>query len=228
MTKLLQSFIPRLKQHLLPRIRAQLSEVNGWDMSDSLGDWRGVVLKHDRFYSHNIMRVNYTTYDVRREEDVIHAGTSRCDVMMLNSAFTEDPNKHPFCYARVLGIFHANVVYLGEQNQDYRPQRLEFLWVRWYNVEEGVRSGWKTWKLDRAHFPPMVDNEDVFGFLNPVDILRGCHIIPAFSGGQVHPDGKLFSYLSQDQNDWSFYYINRYVDAIRLFCRISFVALVCC
>jgi hypothetical protein len=184
---------------------------------EPLGDWRAVVLKHDRFYQHNTMHTSYTTYDVRRGEDVIHAGPPHCDIMTLNSAFSEDSSEHPFCYARVLGIFHANVVYLGEQNQDYRPQRLEFLWVRWYNVEEGVRSGWKAWKLDRIRFPPMVDNVHAFGFLDPVDVLRGCHIVPAFSGGQVHPDGKLFSNLSQDQNDWFSYYINRCVDAVSFF-----------
>ena len=31
----------------------------------------------------------------------------------------------------------------------------------------------------------MVDNVDAFGFLNPVDVLHGCHIISAFLGGQV-------------------------------------------
>jgi hypothetical protein len=190
---------------------------NNDNPGEPLGDWRAVALKHDRFYKHNIMHVNYTTYDVRRGEDVIHAGSSHSDIMALNSAFTEDSSKHPFCYARVLGIFHANVVYLGEQNQDYRPRRLEFLWVRWYSVEEGVRSGWKTWKLDRIRFPPMVGNVDAFGFLDPADALRGCHTIPAFSGGRIHPDGKLFSNLSQDQNDWFSYYINRCVDAVRLF-----------
>ena len=135
--------------------------------------------------------------------------------MMLNSAFAEDLSKHPFCYARILGIFHANIIYLGEQNLDYRPQRLEFLWVRWFNIEEWVQSGWKAGKLDRVHFPPMVDNVDAFGFLDPVDVLHGCHVIPAFSRGQVHPDGKLFSNLAQDQNDWFVYYINRCVSPIK-------------
>jgi hypothetical protein len=98
----------------------QLAKVNGWDMenSESLGDWRGVVLKNDRFYKHNIMCFNYTTYDVQQAEDMIHAGTSHCDIMMLNSAFAEDPSEHPFSYAWILGIFHANIIYLREQNLD--------------------------------------------------------------------------------------------------------------
>lgn len=193
---------------------------------EPLGDWQGVVLKHDRFYKHNTIRVHYTTYDVRRGEDVIHAGSSHSDIMTLNSAFAEDPTQHPFCYARVIGIFHANVVYIGEQNLDYRPRRLEFLWVRWYNIEEGIQSGWKTRKLDRVHFPPMTSNEDALGFLDPADVLRGCHIIPAFSSGLMHPDGKPFSRLSQDQNDWLAYYINRCVGIIRLFLFLLCIILI--
>jgi hypothetical protein len=222
----LQGFIPRLKQHLLPRIRASLAKANGWEVDgncpatllnpdEPLGDWRAVVLKLDRFYKHNTMHINYTTYDVRRGEDVIHVGTSRCDIMVLNPAFAEDANEHPFCYAHVLGIFHANVVYLGEQNLDYRPWRLEFLWVRWYGIERGVRSGWKALKLDRVRFPHMADSLDAFGFLDPIDVLRGCHVVPAFSRGRVHPDGKSFSNLAQDKNNWSMYYINRYADAVK-------------
>jgi hypothetical protein len=187
------------------------------DEPPALGDWQSVVLKHDRFYKHNIMRLNYTTYDVRREEDTIHAGISHCNVMTLNSAFADDSRKHPFCYAHVLGIFHANVVYLGEQNLDYRPRRLEFLWVRWYSVDEDVQSGWKGLKLDRIRFPPITNNTEAFGFLDPVDVLRGCHVIPAFSQGKVHPDGRHFSGLARDQNDWIVYYINRYLGAIKFF-----------
>jgi hypothetical protein len=32
-----------------------------------------------------------------------------------------------FCYAHVLGIFHANVMYLGEGTKDFAPRRLDFL-----------------------------------------------------------------------------------------------------
>ena len=221
-----------MKQHLLLRIRLQLAEANGWTVGgllhldnpiQSLGDWQAVVLKHDRFYKHNVMRINYTTYDVRRGDDMINTRTSHCDIMTLNSAFGEDPSEHPFCYAHVLGIFHANVVYLGEQNLDYRPRRLEFLWVRWYRVESGFRSGWKALKPDRVHFPLMAGNPDAFGFLDPADVLRGCHVIPAFCQGRVHPDGKQFSGISQDKNDWSAYYVNRYVEAFEFqLCSHSF------
>jgi len=36
--------------------------------------------------------------------------------------------------------------------------------------------------LDTVRFVPMAD-EDVFGFVDPADVLRGCHVIPSFADG---------------------------------------------
>ena len=95
-------------------------------LTGTLDEWQAVTLKHERVYKHNIMRINYTRYDVHRDEDVIHVGTSRhCNIMMLNPTYTPGSsvpgNNHPFCYTRVLGIFHANVMYIGRGNTDYCP-----------------------------------------------------------------------------------------------------------
>jgi hypothetical protein len=67
----------------------------------------------------------------------------------------------------------------------------------------------------------MAGNVDAFGFLDPLDVLWGCHVIPAFSSGQVHPDGKLFSKLAGDQNDWFVYCINWCVSSIKFFPALS-------
>lgn len=169
-------------------------------------DWLSVLLRNDRMYRHSIMRINYTTYDVRRDEDVIHTGTSHCNVMVLSSD-TSTSNGHPFWYARVLGIFHANVIYIGQGNNDYSPRRLEFLWVRWYEVEHHAKH---THELDRVHFPS-VAHSDSFGFLDPADVLRSCHVIPLAKMGLKYPvSGVGISALSQDDKDWNAYVINRY------------------
>ena len=34
-----------------------------------------------------------------------------------------------------------------------------------------------------------MDEEDAFGFVDPKDVLRGCHILPRFAAGKRHPDG---------------------------------------
>jgi hypothetical protein len=74
------------------------------------------------------MRINYITYDIRRKQKKINPATTHCDIMVL--ADNDDDSDHPFLYAKVLGIFHANVIYMGSQLVDYHPHRLKFLWVQ--------------------------------------------------------------------------------------------------
>src|SRR5262245_58580215 len=94
-------------------------------------------------YQHQVMRVNYTTYDVRREEDVINPNTDHCNIMLLSADNVGSPT-HRYIYARVLGIYHVNVIYVGSGNGVYQEQRMEFLWVRWYShiSGESVQKGW--------------------------------------------------------------------------------------
>jgi hypothetical protein len=69
-------------------------------------------------------------------------------------------------------------------------------------------SGWNARKLDRVQFASITD-DDAFGFVDPSDILRGCHIVPAFASGRLHADGKGLSHCAQDSMDWAAYYVNR-------------------
>jgi hypothetical protein len=170
-------------------------------------EYDSVLFKSDRIYKHKLMRFHHTTYDVRRAQDLINPSTSRSNVMMLNGGAAA--LIHPFCYARVLGIYHANVIYTGPGMLDYRPRRLDFLWVRWYQYDEGP-SGWDVCRLDRLSFPPMA-GEDAFGFLDPSDVLRGSHIIQAFALQKRHPDAIGLSRCAQDSGDWNAYYVNRYI-----------------
>ncbi|EGN99376.1 hypothetical protein SERLA73DRAFT_28488, partial [Serpula lacrymans var. lacrymans S7.3] len=55
---------------------------------------------------------NYTTYDVHRVQDIINPRTSHCNVMLLSPCDDTGTQSHPFCYVRVLGIYHANIVYV--------------------------------------------------------------------------------------------------------------------
>ena len=82
-------------------------------MEETLGNWNAVVFHKGCIYQHKTMGLNYTTYDVRRDQDIIHPSTSQCNVMSLDSDASDDD--HPFQSARVLGIFHTNVIYLGDE-----------------------------------------------------------------------------------------------------------------
>lgn len=79
--------------------------------------------------------------------------------------------------------------------------------MRWY---EEVPADSGVIMLDRLRFPSL-DNEDSFGFLDPADVLRATHLIPCFSKGMRHKDGKGLSGTAGDKGDWREYYVNRQV-----------------
>lgn len=159
-------------------------------------------------YRHKLARFNYTTYDIRRNQDVINPTTSHRDIMLLAKHDRSGDNAHPFLYARVLGIYHVNVVYTGEAALDYNPRRIEFLWVRWFKYVGTRPTRWSDLRLDSVAFPPMRD-ESAFGFVDPGDVLRGCHILPSFSSGRLHSDGIALSRNANDACDYSRYFVNR-------------------
>lgn len=181
--------------------------------SDEIGsiDPDSIILKGDRMYPHRLMRVNYTTYDVRRSQDVINSANSHHNIMLLADS---DPSIRPanevefFKYTRVLGTFHVNVIYVGPGSVGLQSQRMEFLWVRWYEVVGKGNSGWEHSKLDRLRFPPVTQN-DAFGFVDPSEVIRGCHVIPRFMLGRRYSNGQGISYSGKDSEDWVEYYINR-------------------
>jgi len=209
----------KLRAHLLPRIRSHLQGQNlqsdlktpsscGSDPSSSEAqtELNFVLFKDNRIYSHKLARIYYTTYDMRRSEDVINPRTSHCDIMLLapmESDVATSGSFHPFLYARVLGIFHTNVIYNGPGMISYEAMRLDFLWVRWFDM-----SHTSNLSLDRLVFSPMA-SENAFGFVDPGLVLRGCHLLPAFSVGKHHLDGIGLSRNARDAQEWKAYFVNR-------------------
>ena len=59
------------------------------------------------------MRVNYTTYDVRHDQDTISTGNHH-DVMVLSGE--SEAGAHPYWYAHVLGIFGPYQINLMNSN----------------------------------------------------------------------------------------------------------------
>jgi hypothetical protein len=118
--------------------------------------------------------------------------------------------QHHFLYARVLGAYHANVIYTGPGMRDYEARRFDFLWVRWFEVTNLGSSGWSRSTLDSVHFPP-IHGANSFGFVDPKEVLRGCHILPGFAKGRRHVDGVGISRCAKDSKDYKSYYVGRYV-----------------
>ncbi|KIM66060.1 hypothetical protein SCLCIDRAFT_111658 [Scleroderma citrinum Foug A] len=114
---------------------------------------------------------------------------------------------HPFLYARVLGIFHVDVIYTGPGSKDYVARCLEFLWVHWFEVRD-VLLGWEHTTLDSLRFVLMTE-KDAYGLVDLFNVLRGCHLIPAFASGRMHPDSISVSQNARDGADWKYYCVNR-------------------
>ncbi|KIJ58045.1 hypothetical protein HYDPIDRAFT_34552 [Hydnomerulius pinastri MD-312] len=218
-----KDFMVKLKKHLLPRIQQIHRENKCMDMTlqtprsslecpdndpSLFAMLTQVIFKGNRIFWHNICQINYTTYDLRREMETVNPNCDHRDVMLL--ADTDGTTSHPFSYARVLGIYHANVIYTGPTARDYLSRRIEFLWVRWFEVTKSP-AGYDHCALDKVKFVPMA-RSDTFGFVDPSDVLRCCHLIPAYAKGRLHPDGAEISRSARDSEDWKFYYINRFVD----------------
>lgn len=156
------------------------------------------------------MRINFTTYDCRRDQDTINVGT-HSDIMVLANQDEDPDNVHPYWYARIIGIFHALVQQVGLGSTS-AYEHMDFLWVRWYGLDVRVRSGFKAHRLHQIGF---LDGNDLgaFGFVDPQDLIRAVHLIPAFKFG------KTSSLLSQSiarredegGEDYERYYVNMYV-----------------
>ncbi|KAF7985614.1 hypothetical protein HWV62_3931 [Athelia sp. TMB] len=215
----IEGFYKKLKTHLLPRVLAKLHDKKDIDrqklpQAEQCDGDSVISFNKNTMYQHRIMRVNYTTYDVRRDQDLVNGHSAHCNIMVLSQP-TEESNTNnvsSYRYARVLSTYHVNVGYNGPGRPDYHElHKMEFLWVRWYDEVGKPETGWAHQRLGRLRFAP-VDDDDAFGIVNPDDVLRGCHIIPRFHLNKVHVEGTGHSPLAKDASDWKEYYVNCFVD----------------
>ena len=172
-------------------------------------DRNSIRILNNRIYSAKVLRVNYTTYDVRRDQDSMNPRT-HCDIMVVSPE--KEDGAHPFWYAHVLGVFHTDVLHVGPASRNRSVQRMEFLWVRWFGVEQDYRSGCHVARLPKIGFVP---DDSAFGFLDPSLVLRGCHLVPAYANGRTSTLLRTVSTtaarLPGETDDWTNYYVVMYV-----------------
>lgn len=157
-----------------------------------------------------MLRVNYTTYDVRRDQDSMNPRTN-CNVMVLSRE--TEPGAHPYWYAQVLGVFHAQVLHTGRAAKNRSIQHMEFLWVRWFGMVPDHRYGLRIARLPKIGFIPDTDSLS-FGFIDPSIVLRGCHLIPAFIDGKTTQLLKALHTAGRppgQTEDWEAFYVMMYV-----------------
>lgn len=201
----IKDFVPRLKDHLLNRLLNRNYDGDEELFSDA--DRNTVRIIDNRVFSAKVLRINYTTYDIRRDQDSMNPRT-HCDVMVTSPE--TGPNAHPFWYARVLGIFHIRVLHTGPAATNRSVQRMEFLWVRWFGAEPAHQYGFKVARLPKIGFVEETDLS-AFGFLDPSLVLRGCHLVPAFADGRTSALLKTPHTAArppEESDDWAAFYVN--------------------
>ena len=198
-----QDFLPRLKNHLLARLLGR--EYDGDELDFTVQERNTVIIEQDTIYRHKVIRVKYMTYDLRQNQDSLNPRTRNADFVILAPKVNED--SHPDWYGRILGIYHANVYHVGRSSQS---RKMEFLFVRWFGRDTTPTPGWKTKRLHRLAFVPG-NGEQAFGFINPSQIIRAVHLIPAFKWGKV-TDLLAKSIIARGildpVQDWQLYYVS--------------------
>ncbi|KAG8727267.1 hypothetical protein FRC10_006273, partial [Ceratobasidium sp. 414] len=166
-------FILQLKRHLLACF------LGSRDHPDFSDDKLGLIqLQKGRMYRHRTLRVNYTTYDVLRDQDVINPSTPHC-FALLPAESAPGSEDHPYIYAKILGVYHARVSY-GRN----LPRRMDFVHVRWLYYDYERPGGWETNQLDRLSYIKCETDQDIadsFDFIDPKNIIRAAHLIPEFA-----------------------------------------------
>jgi hypothetical protein len=81
-----------------------------------MGDWTNVTLHNDQIYTHQLMQISYTTYNICHKDDVVRIKADPnvmvlkdCDTLARPPDVGNGSQASPYRYACVLGIFHADV-----------------------------------------------------------------------------------------------------------------------
>ena len=127
-----QDFLPRLRTHLLSHVldclQLDINVQSSLPTNTEHASTTHVLIYHDQLYTHKIIKFNFTTYDMRRDQDVVNPGTLHCNVMVLAQPNSHQlPDEPPFLYGHILGVFHVNVIYNGPGAVDYDSQRFDCL-----------------------------------------------------------------------------------------------------
>ena len=171
-------------------------------------DQNSICFVGSKIYSVQTCCIYYMSYDLQRECDTVNPRTH--PDIMLRSPITEG---EPYWYARVLGIYHANVwaenpAICGGRN----ARHMDFLWVCWFGKEPGYHSGFCQAHLPKIGFVESTD-DFTFSFIDPANVVCGCHLILAFSAGQStdllpHSCSAAQRANPEDVDDWLNFYVN--------------------
>jgi hypothetical protein len=184
---------------------------DGDEIEYSEEDRDSVQFVGHRLYRHKTLCINYTTYDLRRQQDSINPRTHLEIMLLSHEELRDEIDTHPYWYARVVRIFHVDVVHVGPKSTSSDKRQINFLWVRWFGRDISFKVGWTAKWLHHLGFLD-ASNPGAFGFLDHAMVNRGVHIIPAFAHGQTNeflsPPQSVAQLPLQEASDWHYYYVN--------------------
>lgn len=94
-------------------------------------------------------------------------------------------------------------------NGQTKYHTVEALYIRWLAPLADHQSGMNCARLPKVAFVDETD-QDAFGFLDPGQVIRGAHLIPAFASGRGTSSlchGNSFARQSDELDDWEAYYV---------------------
>jgi len=158
----------------------------------------------ERLNLHYSLRINYTSYDMRRQQDCIRP--------FLRITPTSVKRNSDRCFVvlaaeEVMTTFHVLARLRSDPGADYK--RLDVVWLRWLGDEPGYKSGFQAERLERVGFVPDDGRMGPFGFVDPNGIIRGASLQPVFELGRRF-DLLERSFCQDTDGDWGFF------DVIRL------------
>ncbi|KAF8259781.1 hypothetical protein EI94DRAFT_1812784 [Lactarius quietus] len=184
--------LPHLRDHLLGHILR-----HGYDGDDSPfsdAQQAEVQFHGHKLYQHKVLQVNYTTHDLRHEQDYIKLPTYP-NIMVLCH---DGPEPHPYWYARVIGIFHAIVDHPNLSDGTC----MDFLWA---------------WRLPQIGFVEDTSDTEAspaFSFVDPGNVIHSVYLVPIYGEGRradlLGPS--LAHSPSEGNEDFCLYYVNFFAD----------------
>jgi hypothetical protein len=210
-----------LRIQILDYVFARLTNSDySWDLPFfTNADYNRIMIVKDKIYPHATLKINYTTYDLHRQQDslksylhVLPKGkgvkkghSPRSFVMLASEETGKDRGYHPFWYAQVLGIFHVNARLVGEPRME--SKRIHFLWVKWLGHSKEHKYGLPPRGLYKVG--PMIGEFVSTGIIDPEDVIRAAHLIPSFEEGREEDYEP--SVIEDSEGDWIHHYVNKYV-----------------
>jgi hypothetical protein len=180
-----------------------------------------LLIENNKIYHHQVLRSNYTTYDIRRNQDSINPRT-HSDVMIL----ADDEEDHPYWYARVVGIYSVSIRRAGPF---VGWTSLDVLHVRHYDLVTRDSFGFGVKRLPGLVFADPTENPHAFGFISPQDIIRAVHLVPGFrflrTSALLGPS--IARRVEENDSDYSRYYVNMCVEDPHIYDKLTLFLQIC-